>query len=88
MIMSDDKKKGGIAALIIKGMGKGAPMEKPETNESGDEVDRMGYDTAVDEMFDAIENKDKAKFKEALKSFVNMCDDEEDSEEDEEGEEE
>jgi hypothetical protein len=34
-----------------------------------------GLQAAVDDMFAAIESKDKSAFKEALKSFILMCDD-------------
>lgn len=70
MMMSDDKKK--QATLIVAKM-KGMPAEKP-TTEAGDEMDHSsGYMAAAEEMMAAIEKKDPTMFKDALKSFVDMC---------------
>ncbi len=86
MMMNGDKK--GIAALIIKKIGSGPEKmeEKPES-EYGAEMDNSaGIEAAVSEMFEAIKSENKKEFAEALKSFIELCDEEEDEEE-EEGEE-
>lgn len=72
-MMSDNKKK--MATLIIGKM-NGESEEAPK-NASGDEVDHdMGYESAAEEMIQAIHSKDAKALKSALKSFISMCMDE------------
>lgn len=63
-----------LAAIILA---KSKPSkdvdDKPELGESS--TSDMGLDSAVDDIFDAIEAKNKTKFKEALKSAINLCGD-------------
>lgn len=72
MIMSDNKKK---ASMIVASMG--GPLQEDSQDES---KASDGHDAAASEIMDAISSKDPAALKEALKSFVSMCMDEEDSE--------
>lgn len=59
--MAEQKK--GLAALIL---------EKPK--ESEDEAEKVdSKDVAIDELFEALDAKDKAGVKSALSSFVSMC---------------
>ena len=86
MILPGDRKK--VASLIMKRM-KGSEsysIEKAPTNELGDETDYgMGYEAAADEIIVAIGKKDVHALKTALKSFIQMCmDEQEQTEEDEE----
>jgi len=84
MMMGGDRK--GIAALIIKKMGKPGKeeIEKKDVNENGDEIDNnAGLDAAVQEMFDAFQVSNKDKFKIALKSFIELCENNEEEEEEE-----
>jgi len=78
MILSDDKH--GIVSMIIKKMGTVGPdhenMEEIDKEDGAEQDSDIGHDAAVDEIFEAIESKDKAKFKEALKSFIEICLDE------------
>lgn len=87
MILPGDNKK--AASLIMRRM-KGSDsynVEKAPTNEMGDEVDYgMGLESAAEEMIIAMERKDPKGFKTALKSFIEMCMDEEENYEDEEKE--
>lgn len=49
----------------------GPPVIKEEM-ELEPEKEILGLDTAVDDMFAAIDSKDKSAFKEALKAFLIM----------------
>lgn len=71
--MADEKKKPGLAALVL-GMGK------PKTGEDGDDTTADGseesdedYSGAVDELFDAFKNDDRAGFSDAFKAAVATC---------------
>lgn len=70
----DKPKLGGIAALILsKAKPMGKPDEKPELGESS--TSDMGFDSAIEDLFSAIESKDKEAFKSAFKSAVSLCPD-------------
>lgn len=77
MLMTDNKKKGLIALVIKKisdGQHEGEKMEPKKVNEEGAEEDSsIGLDAAVEEIFAAIEQKDKSSFKQALKNFIELC---------------
>ena len=77
--------KDGLMIAILEGMKKkGKDSEKSEdfeVEESGEDDYSVGYDSAVEEMFSALDSKDVSGFKEALKSFIELCVDD-DSEED------
>ena len=63
-LMRDDKK---IASLIV------ATPEK----KISEPKDMVGIDAAAEEILSAIETKDKSALVGALKSFIQMCDEEE-----------
>ena len=79
MIMHDDKKK--MVAMIIKKIsGEDTEMLKSPTNEMGDEVNfEMGFESAAESMMNAIEKKDKRSFLHALRAFISMALDENES---------
>ena len=78
MFMSDNKKK--ATSIIAKMNG----MMDPKKEENGAEQDSsIGQDTAVEEILQAIKSENKVALKEALKSFIEMCDSEEDESEEE-----
>lgn len=56
-----ENKKKGIAALIIA-------KAKPKQDEGGDNVD--GMDVAVEDMMQALDERDPAMFKAALNAFL------------------
>lgn len=88
MIMSDKNRKqgGGIAALVLKLKNGKTEQESPEKEDV--EVDSSSaLDSAVEDMFSALDTKDKSKFKDALQSFIQICYDELEAEEHEEMEE-
>lgn len=61
------KKKNDLAASILSGI----PSEPVETSDVAPEMD--GEDVAVDEIMSALESKDPTALKEALKSFIEIC---------------
>jgi len=67
--MADNKKK---AAMIIASLGPSPAVPMPEH-----EAEQDGHDVAAQEIMDAIHAKDVSALKEALKSFVEMCESEE-----------
>lgn len=86
MMMSDNKKK--LSTLIIgkmKGPNHsdnlkfGAEKEKP-MSEGGEVDNSIGIDSASEEVMHAIEKKDVKALTSALKSFMDMCYDEEQGE--------
>lgn len=74
MLMKPDRKK--MASIIVAKMGA-APAEAHEapTNAAGDETNTEmdGPAMAADDVFHALETKDKAAFIDAMKSMVSMC---------------
>jgi hypothetical protein len=62
----DQNKKTAITSII--------ESAKPKEVGESEKDSNPGLEAAVDEMFSAFEAKDKAAFKEALKSFILMCD--------------
>lgn len=65
MIMPNAKQKPGVIMAM---------EEAPEASEMPEE--NPGYDVAAQELMAAIDAKDVAGVKEALKSFMSMCMDE------------
>lgn len=79
MMMSDNKKK--ASTLILKKLSDGAEEMSEAPMQDGAEVDASaGYDSAAEEMLAAIESKDPAALKEAIRSMVQMCMDEDSAE--------
>lgn len=73
-------KKDGLMIAILEGMkkkGGEAPEEDFDVEDDADSDYSVGYDSAVEEMFAAFESKDVSAFKDALKSFIQLCEDEE-----------
>ena len=73
--------KDGLMIAILEGMkkkGEDSEEESFEIEEAGEDDYSIGYDSAVEEMFSAFESKDAAGFKEALKSFIELCVDDKD----------
>lgn len=70
--MADDKKKGGLAALLI---GAKTPMgeDGDDTTAAGSEESDEDYSATVDELFDALKNDDRAGFSQAFKAAVMSC---------------
>jgi NTP pyrophosphatase (non-canonical NTP hydrolase) len=87
MFMKDDSKKKIAALIIAKKIPSGeSEMKEAPKDEYGD---MTSYDTglmqAAEEILSAVEKKDAKMIKEALKSFMSMCtNEEEDSERDSE----
>ena len=69
-MMGDDEKK--IAMVIV---GKPEQSEEPS--------DLVGLDAVAEEIIDAVKSGDKKMLKDALKSFVYLCKEDDDSEGDE-----
>tara|TARA_B100000029_G_scaffold437923_1_gene453419 strand:+ start:706 stop:954 length:249 start_codon:yes stop_codon:yes gene_type:complete len=72
-------KHDGLMVAILEGMkkkGEEAPEEDFDVEEAGGDDYSVGYDSAVEEMFSAFDSKDVSGFKEALKSFIELCVDE------------
>lgn len=67
MIMAKSKKDGGSIAAILDKM----PPAPVEAEDIAPEM--SGEDVAADEIIAAVEAKDSAALKEALKSFIDMC---------------
>jgi hypothetical protein len=84
MIMNDDKKN--RATIIVRKIsGNMEPVqnaERAEINEMGDEVDNsIGLMSAAEDMMSAVQSKDAKALKNALKSFIDMCESSDDQEE-------
>lgn len=86
MLMKD--KKQGLASIIVskindRGESEEKKMEAPVDAASGAiaDVEQDGVSIAADEVFAAIEAKDKGAFIDSMRSMIEMCmDDYEDSE--------
>jgi hypothetical protein len=87
MLMKDNKKN--LASIIVSKINErgekeeSKPMSQP-TDANGAAVDMEMNDVSIaaDEVFAAIESKDKAGFIEAMRSMIEMCMDESESEDD------
>jgi hypothetical protein len=86
MLMKDPKKS--LAVLISSKMKKPDNMEEASKSENGGEDDKsIGYDSAAEEILKAIETKSPKMLVEALRSFNDMCESEEDESESDQQEE-
>lgn len=65
-----------LAALIVGGMGK----KDPEASSESSEDSYSEYDTAAEEVIQAIKDSDSSSLSEALKAFFQMCKSEEEGE--------
>jgi hypothetical protein len=82
MMMSDDKKKQATVIIAKMKEGKKPSMEQAPTNEAGDMEDNsIAVDSAVEELIAAIHSKDAPAVKEALMSFMDLCESPESEEE-------
>jgi hypothetical protein len=79
MIMNDPRKK--MATLIVAKLKKGGESMKEQPEKDGAEQELNSHEIAADEILSAIESKDAKALTEALKSFVEMCDESEDESE-------
>jgi len=79
-------KKDSAITVILANRGKGEKVEKPMTNEMGDEMsyDEEMYKAHAEDILQAFESKDAELLASALKSFVSMCGDSSYSEEEKE----
>ncbi len=68
----DEKKKSKPALGLIIGVGKGDDVKDDATTDE-DEESSEDYSAAVGELFDAIQNGDKAAFAESFKAAVMSC---------------
>lgn len=69
----DDKKKKGLAAIIIAAGKPKVEKKEAEEAEESEEVDESGLDAAAEEVLAAIKSEDAEALKEALKDFVDIC---------------
>jgi len=75
--VSDEPKKkpSALIAIAFGSKKKGAEGESDEAEEGTDGVDpdAEGQDAAADEVWDAMQGKDKDAFKDALRRYVKLC---------------
>lgn len=71
----NDKKKN--VALIVKGMTNPDMKEAPQSEEGGEIDNSIAIDTAAEEIMSAMESKDPKSLVSALKSFMELCKEEE-----------
>jgi hypothetical protein len=75
MMMADSKKK--ASTLILKKLVDGSEEASEAPSIDGIEQDSsLGQDSAAEEILQAIESKDAAALKSAIRSMVQMCMDE------------
>lgn len=83
MLMKDPKKS--LALLVAKKMSS-PDMENAPENENGDEQDdSIGLKSAAEEILKAVKSDDPSALIEALKSFYEMCQSDEEPSEQPEG---
>ena len=80
MFMDDTKKRAGAIIASMSGS-----MAKKPSKDGAEQDSSAGHDAAASEIMDAVHSKNPAALKEALKSFVSMCMDEESSDSPTEG---
>lgn len=73
MLMKDPKKS---LALIIASKGK-MPENAPQSEHGGEEDNSIANDSAAEEIISAVHAKDAKGLVAALKSFIDMCEQDE-----------
>lgn len=82
MLMKDNKK--GMALIIAKKLG--SPEQAPMSDDGAEMDSSIGHKSAAEEILKAVESKDASALVDALKSFVEMCQNDYEPEESEESE--
>ncbi len=75
----DDKRK--VAALIVRKVGERENMSEKPNRDGAEQDNSIAMQSAADEMIRAFEAKDSRMLVAALRSFIEMAKDMEDSEE-------
>jgi len=88
MMMGPQKDKGGLVIAIMKKMKDHYNNGKESNEEFVEQPDveedyKHGYGDIVDDIFSAIESKDKEKFGHSLKKFIRLCIEQEEKKEEE-----
>lgn len=78
MLMSDNKKK-IVTTLIGRLKGDKEEMSEAPSKDGVEQDSSVGYHSAMDEFISAVHSKDAKKAHSALKSYMDMCEDEEES---------
>lgn len=89
MIMSDNKKK-SVSLILekMKGAKEGPTMEAAQNDDAGEVDNSVGIDSAAEEIMQAVESKDAKALVSALKSFIDMHDEQQPEEQAQESSEE
>ena len=77
MLLKDKNK--GLVTVIMKRLQGSNSSEAPEPvkmKDGAEQDDSIALDSAAEEMMQAIKSGNASEFKNALKSFISMCQDE------------
>lgn len=74
-MMKDDKRRSGMIAIIMKKLKGSAdgPQVEMEEHENVQVDSSHAYDAAAESMMEAIQSNNIKKFKHSLKSFIEIC---------------